>query len=170
MGRKRTKLSVSDSQRAKLIAQLDSVSDARARERLEMVLQAAGGRHTMDDIARIAGRARSTIQVWMDKYREGGVAKLLERDTPPGSTSPIGAARIQAQLKAGLKSGRWRSAAKVAAWLKKTHGIERSRKSLYYWFNKLEQDHPVDPNGAQNLAHRHTSQRMARRGHRGSQR
>ena len=37
----------------------------------------------------------------------------------------------------GLQAGRWTSAAHVAAWLEETHGISRSRKSIYYWFAKL---------------------------------
>ena len=43
----------------------------------------------------------------------------------------------QRQLQAGLQAGRWTSAAHVAAWLEETHGISRSRKSIYYWFAKL---------------------------------
>src|SRR5262245_11130192 len=130
------KLSVSEPQLAELAASLESVSDARARERLKVMLRAAQGRHTLEGLARLAGRARSTIQLWIQRFNEGGVSKLLERKTPPGSTSPIGAGKIQKQLKVGLKSGRWRSAATVAAWLSDTHGIKRSRKSLYYWLNR----------------------------------
>jgi hypothetical protein len=50
--------------------------------------------------------------------------------------SPVGEARIQRQLRAGLAAGRWTSAAHVAAWLRETHGIRRARKSIYYWFQK----------------------------------
>ena len=136
MGRGRTKLELSASQRAELVGQWRVVTDARDKERLQVVRRAADGSHTLDDLARLAGRARSTVQVWLDKFARGGIAGLLERDTPPGSTSPVGAAKIQVQLKAGLKAGRWRSAAEIAGWLHDDHGIERSRKSLYYWFNK----------------------------------
>ncbi|MCI0558618.1 MAG: hypothetical protein MN733_08990, partial [Nitrososphaera sp.] len=61
---------------------------------------------------------------------------LLKRDTPPGAVSPMANPRIRAELREGLKIGRWRSAAQVAAWLKEAHGIERARKSIYYWFKK----------------------------------
>ena len=68
---------------------------------------------------------------------QGGLAGLLEREASPGITSPLGAARVQQQLQAGLKAGRWTSAAHVAAWLKEAHGITRSRKSSYDWFEKV---------------------------------
>jgi transposase-like protein len=137
MGRKPTKLSVCDAHWAELLAQLDSVSDGRAKARLRIILKAAEGCYTLDDLARLAGCARSTIQAWISRFKQGGVAKLLERNTPPGSTSPIGTATVQAQLKAGLKAGRWPSASAVAAWLKEAHGICRAPKSIYYWFQKL---------------------------------
>ena len=85
----------------------------------------------------MAGRARSTIQVWLDDFTEGGFAQLLERKAPPGKSSPVAAPQVQAQLQAGLQAGRWRTAGQVAAWLKETHGIERAAKSLYYWLGKV---------------------------------
>ena len=135
MGRRRTKLRLGPSQHAELVRQWRVATAARDRERLQVVRRASGGSHTLDDLARLAGRSRSTVQVWLDKYARGGINGLLERDTPPGSTSPISAAKVQTQLQAGLKAGRWRTASEVAAWLKDAHGIERSRKSLYYWLN-----------------------------------
>ncbi len=43
---------------------------------------------------------------------------------------------MQAELKAGLKSGRWRTAGQVAAWLQEMHGIKRAAKSIYRWLGK----------------------------------
>src|SRR5438046_1947039 len=136
MGRRRTKLQVSARQRAELMTQIHATTDAREKERLDVVLRAADGRHTLEDLARHAGRARSCIQVWLDKFVGGGIAGLLERDAPPGASSPIGDKKVQTQLQARLKAGHLRTAAEVAAWLKEAHGITRSRKSLYYWLNK----------------------------------
>ena len=149
MGRRRTKLAINAAQHASLTERLRRSPDDRDKERLEVLLRATEGRHTLDDLARFAGRARSTIQVWMEKFEQGGVTGLLHRDAPPGSTSPIAAKRVQTELRAGLKSGRWRTAAEVAAWLKDEHGIQRSRKSLYYWLNKIgsEGSLPHRPSG-----------------------
>ena len=73
----------------------------------------------------------------MDDFTAGGLAQLLEREAPPGKVSPIAKAKVQTQLQAGLKVGKWRTAGQVAAWLKEAHGIERATKSLYYGLGKV---------------------------------
>lgn len=137
MARKKTKLAVSAEQRAQLQQQLRTVTDPRAKERLQVALWATSGQQTLADLARLAGRARSTIQIWLDNFAVGGVVRLLERRAPPGAVSPVAQAEVQAQLRAGLQEGRWRTAGQVAAWLKETHGIPRAAKSLYYWLGKV---------------------------------
>ena len=136
MGRNRTHLRLSAAQQAELPRLLRATKDRRERERLQVALWAASGRHTLEELAEKAGRARATIQLWLGKFKAGNTQGLLQRDTPPGASSPLSAPRLQAQLQAGLKAGRWRSAEAMAAWLKEKHGIERARKTLYYWLNK----------------------------------
>lgn len=101
-----------------------------------MALDAASGRHTLEDLARRAGRARATIQLWLGKFVRGGIQGLLQHDTPPGSISPLAAPHLQAELQAGLNAGRWRSAQEIARWLNDVYGIRRARKSVYYWLRK----------------------------------
>jgi len=113
-----------------------SCHDPRAVERLRFALLGATGRHTLEELARMLGRSRATIQNWLGKFATGGMKALLERDTAPGVSSPLAGKKVQRQLQAGLKAGRWTSAAHVAAWLEQEHGIRRSRKSIYYWFEK----------------------------------
>ncbi len=115
---------------------LRTTTDLREKERLQVVLWSTQGRHTLADLAGLAGRARSTIQVWLDRFEAGGIARVLERESPPGQSSPIGQSQVQAELKAGLKSGRWRTAGQVAAWLQEMHGIKRAAKSIYRWLGK----------------------------------
>ena len=122
---------------AQLKERIGAARDPRDKERLQVVLWATRGQHTLDDLAHLAGRARSTIQVWLDDFTEGGLSRLLERKAPPGKPSPVAEATVQAQLQAGLKAGQWRTARQVAAWLKQAHGIERATKSLYYWLGKV---------------------------------
>src|SRR5277367_2615224 len=136
MARKRTKLTVSAEVLGELKTTLRTTTDLRDKERLQVVLWSTSGQHTLAELARLAGRARSTIQIWLDDFESGGVAGLLERASPPGPSSPLGEAKVQEQLKAGLKSGRWRTAGQVAAWLQETHDIERAAKSLYRWLGK----------------------------------
>jgi transposase len=137
MARKRTKLAMPAAELAQLKDQIRTATDARDKERLQVVSWATSGQHTLADLARLAGRARSTIQVWLDDFTAGGVAQLLEREAPPGKPSPIAEAKVQAQLQAGLKAGHWRTAGQVAVWLKEKHGIQRATKSLYYWLGKV---------------------------------
>ena len=127
MGRNRTQLNLSAAQRVDLPRLLRATKDRRERERLQLALWAASGRHTLEELAEKAGRARATIQLWLGKFKAGNTRGLLQRDTPPGASSPLSAPRLQAQLQAGLKTGRWRSAEAMAAWLKEKHGIERAR-------------------------------------------
>jgi transposase len=137
LARKRTKLAMSEAAAAQLKNQIRSVTDPRDKERLQVVLWATSGQPSLDELARLAGRARSTIQIWLDHFTAGGLAKLLERETPAGQTSPVAAPKVQAQLQAGLKAGHWRTAGQVAAWLQEAHGIKRATKSLYYWLGKV---------------------------------
>lgn len=137
MGRKRTKLAMSAAETAQLQEQIRVATDPRDKERLQVIRWATSGQHTLAELARLAGRARSTIQVWLDDYTDGGTAQLLERKAPPGKPSPVADAQVQAQLQAGLQAGQWRTAGQVAAWLKEKHGIQRATKSLYYWLGKV---------------------------------
>jgi transposase len=136
MARKRTKLAISPEVLSELKERLRSTTGLRDKERLQVVLWSTSGQHTLEELARLSGRARSTIQIWLDAFEAGGVARLLERESPPGLSSPLSEPKVQEQLKAGLKSGRWRTAGQVADWLKETHGIKRAAKSLYRWLGK----------------------------------
>jgi transposase len=136
MARKRTKVGVSPEVLADLKQRLRTVTDLRDKERLQVALWATSGQHTLAHLAELAGRARSTIQVWLDDFVSGGVEKLLQREAPPGVSSPLAQPKVQEPFQAGLKAGRWRTAAQVAAWLQEEHGIKRAAKSIYRWLGK----------------------------------
>jgi transposase len=136
MARAHLKLTVQPALQAELEQRFKGAKDVRDRQRLQALVLATTGQHGYRDIARIVGCATSTFALWLNKFLAGGVEELLRRDTPPGSTSPIGAAEVQQELVAGLKAGRWRTAGQVAAWLQEAHGIERAAKSLYRWLGK----------------------------------
>ena len=136
MGRKRTQLALSAAERAVALGLLENSDDPRRLERVRFALEAATGQHTLEDLARRFNRTRSTMQNWLASFAAGGLEGLLERAGGPGRASPVAKPKIQKQLLAGLKTGRWTSAEEIAAWLRDTHDIRRSRKSLYYWFQK----------------------------------
>lgn len=133
MGRKRKRLDLSRRQTAEAHRLLKTAKDIRETERLRLLLWAASGRFTLEALACKAGRSRSTIQNWIEKYERGGLRGLLERNTPPGRRSPVAEPRIQAEMLAGLRAGQWDSASQVADWLWRKHGVRRARKSIYYW-------------------------------------
>lgn len=136
MGRRRTRLEFTPEQRAELRRRSSSERDPRLQERLKFAEHAATGDYTLEELAVKIGRSRSTLQNWLEKFSAGGLAGLLERDAPPGRTSPLAEGRIQSQLDAGLRSGRLRTAAQVATWLHEQHGHQRARKSIYYWLRR----------------------------------
>ncbi len=136
MARRRTKIGVGPEVLADLKQRLGATTDLREKERLQVALWATRGQHTLAELAQLAGRARSTIQIWLDCLVAGGVEGLLQREAPPGLTSPLAQPKVQEQLQEGLKAGRWRTAAQVASWLEQAHGIKRVAKSLYRWLGK----------------------------------
>jgi transposase len=136
MARKRTKVGVSAEALADLKQRLRAATDLRDKERLQVALWAVSGEHTLEQLAQLAGRARSTIQIWLDHFVAGGVEKLLQRAAPPGLSSPLAQPKVQEPFQAGLKAGRWRTAGQVAAWLEEAHGIKRAAKSIYRWLGK----------------------------------
>ena len=133
MGRKRTQLHLTPAEQTEFDRLLKQQDDPRLRERLKFLTHATSGRFTLDELADLAGRSRSTIQNWLSKFTSGGVKGLTERDTPPGRESPMSQPRIQRELTDALRSGRLKTAAEVAWWLREKHGFKRSRKSIYYW-------------------------------------
>ncbi len=136
MARKRTKIGVGPDVLADLKHRFRAATDLRDKERLQVALWATGGQHTLAELAQLARRARSTIQIWLDCFVADGVEGLLQREAPPGLTSPLAQPKVQEQLREGLKAGRWRTAEQVAAWLEEAHGIKRAAKSLYRWLGK----------------------------------
>jgi transposase len=127
---------MSEREMARIKQEIRATTDARDKERLQVVPWATRGQHSLEALARLAGRARSTIQIWLDDFTAGGLTQLLERTAPPGKPSPVAAPKVQEQLQAGLQAGRWRTAGQVAGWLQQEHGIKRAAKSLYYWLGK----------------------------------
>jgi transposase len=117
MGRPKLKLVIDTAQRQELREAFKENTDARQRDRLQAIQLAGTGRHTHEEIAHLLGRARSTVQLWLDQYEAGGLPRLLERKCAPGKASELQRPEIQAQLQAGLKAGRWRTAGQIAAWL-----------------------------------------------------
>jgi hypothetical protein len=93
-------LSLGEPERVRIKQEIRAATDARDKERLQVALWATSAQHSL------AGRARSTIQLWPDDFTAGGLAQLLERAAPPGKPSPVAEPKVQEQLRAGLQAGR----------------------------------------------------------------
>ena len=130
------KIAVSEAVREELQQRWRRGDDVRQQARLQAAWLATTGQYTYEQIAQAVGRARSTIQLWINQFTAGGVAGLLARKKAPGRASPLQAPAIQAALAEGLRTGRWLTAAQLAAWLHTHHGLRRSAQSLYYWLGK----------------------------------
>lgn len=122
--------------RAEVERRYRKTRDSRDKERLLALRLANDGQHSFDQIAEEVGRARSCVQLWLDRFMKGGVDALLERKKAPGKISPLSDEKIQAALQKGLREGRWRTAGQIRAWLQAEHGIDRSTKGIYYWLGK----------------------------------
>ena len=137
MARPHFKLVMPEDQRRALEQRFRQSDNVKDRARLQAVLLATRGNVGWRDIAQMVGCAVSTLQDWMAKFEAGGVAGLLARKQAPGKPSPVQAAAVQAQLKAGLAKGAWRTAGQVQQWLAQTHRIKLAERSVYYWLGKL---------------------------------
>ena len=137
MGRPKLKLMVAAKQADEVRKLFRASEDPREKERLQAVLLAMGGAHTYEEIAGIVGRARSRIQIWLDRFESGGIKGLLARGKAPGRTSALQRPAVQKDMVKGLREGQWLTAPQLAAWLQKKHGIRHKPQSIYYWLGKL---------------------------------
>src|SRR5438093_1208382 len=97
---------------AEVLARLKNEPPGWKRERLLALKLGLEGEESLEQIAVAVGRARSTIQLWFDLYREGGIEGLLSLHRGKGPASRLTPAAAEA-LRAGLGAGRWRKAEQV---------------------------------------------------------
>ena len=133
----RTKLKLSPQKQTRLRQRLASATKRSDRARLKVLLRAASGRYTLGEIAAHVGCARSTIQLWLERFKQGALASLLERESPPGQQSKITRPEVMAEIRKGIKTRCLRSLNEVAAWLAKRHAILMKPKSVGYQLRKL---------------------------------
>lgn len=135
-GRPKIKVSASDSVKAEIASRIKHESNALLRDRLRAVQLAFDGTRRYEDIARQVGRARSSVQLWIEMFTDKGLDGLLSRKKAPGKVSPLQDPAVQADITEGLREGRWRTAPQFAAWIKQAHGIELCPTQTYYWLKK----------------------------------
>lgn len=77
------------------------------------------------------GRDTSTISRWLQKYRQGGLAALLEEKKAPGKAAKIEGEQL-AQLEARLEQANgFRSYGEIVEWCEETFGTHFHYKTVY---------------------------------------
>ncbi len=84
----------------------------------------------------MVGRAKSAVQTWLKKFRQGGVAELLARGKPTGAPGILNEAQA-ALLLQELQAARHRTGAQIQAWIKEHLQVELKLGAVYYWLGKL---------------------------------
>ena len=116
-----------------LVAQiLRSEPTGPRRERLLAVQLGFDFANDLDHVAAAVGRARSTVQLWFDAYRRGGVEALLKGGRADNSGRPDSSGlEARHALEEGLKEGRWRTVPQMHAELVRTFDMTLKLGSLY---------------------------------------
>jgi transposase len=94
------------------------------------------GELTLEEIAAQLGRARSSIQLWFDAFRRGGLEALLSLKRGKGPPSRLTPEMAQA-LAQKLQRGECRRAIDVHRWLVQTYGLQVRLASVYHYLKKL---------------------------------
>jgi transposase len=106
--------------------------------RLAAVNLAYSGRHSMEEIAALVGKARSGVAKWIAKFRKGGVGAL--RDKPRGRKAGSFTVKVTPaahdKLVAGLLEGRWKNSSRIRQWTEQEHGFKISKNGMYDWLRR----------------------------------
>jgi transposase len=117
-----------------LESQLKTARTASQKERLQMLWWLKTGQVTQhQQLAERLGRDPSTVTRWLQRYRQGGLAALLEVKVAPGQTpqlTPEAMAGLQAKLNQPDGFG---SYGEIVEWLKANYKLELTYATTYYW-------------------------------------
>lgn len=123
--------------RAAVKAAVAETTDAALRQRLHAVRLAYRGQHTLAEIAATLDCARSSVAEYIRRFRQDGVAGL--RRKPRGGArekrTKVDAATT-AELRAGLRAGRWKRAKEIRHWLAEKRGARLSLAGVYTWLRR----------------------------------
>lgn len=109
---------------------------------------------TVAEIAILLGRHRTTVQRWLQQYRQGGLQKLLEEKKSPGRGQlmpPVIVERLQTELN---QPEGFQSYKEIQKWLWTCHNLKVSYRTVHQWVRyrlgaKLKVPRPVSIKQAQ---------------------
>jgi len=118
------------------------------RERL-LVIKAALEKQGIMHIAKQFSRSHTTIQDWINRYREGGVDKLLDKRKGNGPPSRL-TEEMQVALKEQLEKGKWRTAQQAWDWLSSNFDMGDLKPTVIYKYlgkcgGRLKVTRPSNP-------------------------
>lgn len=104
------------------------------KEKLQMLWWIKSGQvKEQQEIGFCLGRDTSTITRWLQKYRLGGLAGLLEIKKAPGATPKMSDQAIAA-LKQELETGKgFSSYGAIVEWLENKYGVKIEYGTVYRW-------------------------------------
>jgi transposase len=107
---------------------------AEQKEKLQMLWWLKNGQVSeQQEIGKRLGRDTSTITRWLQKYRSGGISRLLEIKKAPGAT-PKMTEEVIVALKRELETGEgFSSYGAIVEWLEKEHGLSMEYGTVYGW-------------------------------------
>jgi transposase len=118
-------------------------TDRKIRDRLQIVLMAHRGRKHLD-IAADLGITPRTVQQWLNRYLDLGLAGLrprtakgAEAKVPPEMAEEVRRWVIEGPAKQGLDRASW-THAELAEHLFRTRGIRASRSAMQRFCRKLD--------------------------------
>ena len=117
-----------------LCKSLKNARTAIEKERLQMIWWLKTGQVTQHkELSRILGRDASTVTRWLQKYRQGGLAKLLEVNVAPGAMPKI-QGEVLSRLKEKLQCPQgFSSYGQIVEWLEQEFNMQVKYKTVYRW-------------------------------------
>lgn len=119
--------------REELEHRLQRASSATSRERLQMLHWIRTHMiATRQELAQRLGRDESTVYRWLQRYKQGGIDRLLEVKTAPGKVAkipPEAMKQLQVQL---AKPKGFKSYGQIQYWLQQHYGIVVAYKTVHH--------------------------------------
>lgn len=126
-----------------LLRQQKTASD---KERIQLLyLLKSGQAKTVQDAARLLGRNRVTLQKWLNRYRIGGLAGLLEKKVRSGRPRVIPTWAEAALQKRLQEPQGFEGYQEICDWLKTQFGIQAAYKTVHQLVHYRLQSSPKVP-------------------------
>lgn len=117
---------------ADLKKRLQHAREAIHKEKLQMLWWLKSGQVTQQqEIAKRLGRDKSTVTLWLQKYRRGGLVELLQINKAPGKERKI-KGEVLADLQQQLQNPEgFSSYGAIVEWLKQKHDLTVEYGTVY---------------------------------------